>query len=185
MSKRHSKKCAVLHAPVHLGVSRPVFPIALALACALFLAACGGSNNAADSTNSGIQTAADSGTNIGSTSSTKRALAAAPAAAGGVMINEVNAGNWKGMRDEDGDAEDWIELYNPANTAVDLSGYGLSNKTTSPFYWAFPAGTQIAARGYLTVWLSKKDRAVAGKPLHTTFNLDNGGQRGTFVVPVV
>jgi uncharacterized repeat protein (TIGR02543 family) len=106
---------------------------------------------------------------------TRRIASAAPAAGGGVMINEVNAGNWKDRLDEDGDAEDWVELYNPGSSAVNLTGYGLSNKTATPFLWAFPAGTTVAARSYLTVWLSKKDRAVAGRELHANFNLDNGG----------
>lgn len=38
----------------------------------------------------------------------------------------------------------------------------------------FPPDTKIPSKGYLTVWLSKKDRAVTGKQLHASFNLDNG-----------
>ena len=103
-----------------------------------------------------------------------RILAAAPASSGGVLINEVVAGNWKGARDEDGDAEDWVELYNPGTSAVDLSGYGLSNKAASPFLWTFPAGTTVPAKGHLAVWLSKKNRSAPGAPLHASFNLDSG-----------
>ena len=106
---------------------------------------------------------------------TKQILAAAPASRGGVLINEVNAGNWKGAIDNYGDAEDWVELYNPGTTEVDLTGYGLSNKPASPFNWTFPNGVKVPAKAYLTVWLSKRDRAELGRPLHTNFNLDNGG----------
>ena len=102
------------------------------------------------------------------------ALSATAATAGGVIINEVVAGSWRGARDADGDAEDWVELYNPGDTFVELTGYGLSNKTATPFLWTFPAGIKIPAKGYLIVWLSKKNRAVSGAPLHTNFNLDSG-----------
>lgn len=101
-------------------------------------------------------------------------MAAAKVSEGGVMINEVSTANWQGAVDEDGDAEDWVELYNPAATEVDLSGYGLSNKSASPFYWSFPAGTKIGAKAYLRVWLSKKDRTTNSAALHANFNLDNG-----------
>jgi PA14 domain/CotH kinase protein/Lamin Tail Domain/Bacterial Ig domain/Chitobiase/beta-hexosaminidase C-terminal domain len=98
----------------------------------------------------------------------------------GVMINEVVAGAWQGARDEHGDAEDWVELYNPGDAAMDLTGFGLSNKTTTPFLWVFPAGTTVPPKGYHLVWLSKKDRAVAGQPQHASFNLDSGSD-GVFL----
>ncbi|NQX14216.1 CotH kinase family protein [Microbacteriaceae bacterium VKM Ac-2855] len=91
-----------------------------------------------------------------------------------ILINEVSEANWSNTTDEDGDAKDWVELYNPSTKPQDLSYWGLSNKDTTAFRWALPTGTTIAANGYLTVWLSKKDRAVAGKELHANFNIDNG-----------
>jgi len=97
-----------------------------------------------------------------------------------VMINELVAGAWQGAVDEDGDAEDWVELHNPGDSAMDLTGFGLSHRTNSPFRWVFPAGTSIAPGGYLRVWLSKKDRSTAGQPLHTNFNLDSGAD-GVFL----
>lgn len=132
---------------------------------AALLVACGGNKSGSDGAAPGSATAS---------ATRMHALAAGTAAQGGVMINEVNAANWQGATDEDGDAEDWMELYNPAATEVDLSGYGLSNNAASPFRWAFPAGQKIGAGAHLRVWLSKKDRAVIGRPLHASFNLDNG-----------
>jgi hypothetical protein len=60
--------------------------------------------------------------------------------AGRVIINEANWANTMGLRDEDGDPKDWVELYNPTAQAVDLSGAGISNKSATPFKWVFPAG---------------------------------------------
>ncbi len=138
-----------------------------ALAAAVTLAACGGANDSGS-----FDLSKGVGGMLGD--GKMKALTAGTAAQGGVLINEVHAANWKGDRDEDGDAEDWVELYNPSGAEVDLSGYGLSANTASPFRWAFPAGQKIGPRGYLRVWLSKKNRTALGQPLHASFNLDNG-----------
>jgi CotH kinase protein/PA14 domain/Lamin Tail Domain/Chitobiase/beta-hexosaminidase C-terminal domain/Divergent InlB B-repeat domain/Putative Ig domain len=92
----------------------------------------------------------------------------------GVLINEVHTANWKGDEDEDGDAEDWVELHNPTSERISLAGWGLGNKSSSVRRWMFPAAAAIEPQGYLTVWLSKKNRQVAAQPLHASFNLDNG-----------
>ena len=103
-----------------------------------------------------------------------RAQAASFTRAPTVLINEVMSANLKGATDTDGDAKDWVELYNTTGSAVDLAGWGLSNKATTPFRWVFPTGSSIPARGYLRVWLSQKDRSTPLAELHTNFNIDNG-----------
>jgi hypothetical protein len=49
-----------------------------------------------------------------------------------------------------GGGERWIELYNRGGAAVDLSGYYLTDDRASLAKAELPAGTVIAARGYLT-----------------------------------
>ncbi|MCC5842396.1 MAG: lamin tail domain-containing protein, partial [Opitutales bacterium] len=75
-----------------------------------------------------------------------------------VRINEVMASNGTTLADDDGDFEDWIELYNYGTEPVDLSGWGLSDSYNNPFKWTFPVGTTIGAGDYLLVWASGKDR---------------------------
>ena len=153
------------------------FSLAVMACCLLLLVvACGGG---ADSPVPGAGASATIPATTGTTATAdedRRAViqSAAPATSGGVMINEVVAGSWNGPLDDYGSSEDWVELYNPATTPVDLTGYGLSNKTTTPFRWIFPAGQTVPARGYLVVWLSQRDRAELGRPLHANFNLDSG-----------
>ncbi len=137
------------------------------ISSAMLLAACGGGDDAA--------TAASG--------DRSRQSSLAVASVGSVFIHEVSTANWKGATDEDGDVQDWVELYNPGNTPLDLSGYGLSNKSKSPFRWVFPSGATIQAKQHLRVWLSGKDRAVVGAPLHTSFNLDNGADTLTLFAP--
>ena len=92
-----------------------------------------------------------------------------------VVINEFQAWNWNTAADENGDYEDWIELYNPSPSAVNLAGYTLTDATTQPKKWTFPA-VSISAYGHLRVWASNKNRTQVGLPLHTNFRLENKGE---------
>jgi hypothetical protein len=59
-----------------------------------------------------------------------------------LVINEVASNN--------GDPNpDWIEIYNPSNAEVDISGFGLYDKPTAASSYKFPAGTKIAPKGYI------------------------------------
>lgn len=74
-----------------------------------------------------------------------------------VAINEVMASNASTIADEDGDYQDWIELYNYGEEPVNLEGFGLSDNSNNPFKWVFPNVT-IEPGQYLLVWASGKDR---------------------------
>lgn len=63
----------------------------------------------------------------------------------GVILNEV-AYRVNGVRD-------WVELYNPTNAEIDLSGFVLKDGTDGTTGYSdlvFPAGTKIRAGQYLT-----------------------------------
>jgi hypothetical protein len=62
-----------------------------------------------------------------------------------------------GAVDEDGEASDWVELYNATGEAVDVGGMGLSDEEGAGFKWVFPS-REIEAGGYLVVFASGKDR---------------------------
>ena len=44
-----------------------------------------------------------------------------------LQINEVVSSNSSIFFDEDGDTPDWIEIYNPSSSPVNLKDYGLSD----------------------------------------------------------
>ncbi|HKQ38214.1 MAG TPA: lamin tail domain-containing protein, partial [Verrucomicrobiae bacterium] len=71
-------------------------------------------------------------------------------ATGGLVINEVLANNVS-QNGADSTEPDWIELYNPTNTIVDLSGMSLSDRLSTPTRWVFPAGSRIQAFNYFRV----------------------------------
>ena len=94
---------------------------------------------------------------------------------GHVVINEYMASNGQTIADEDGDFEDWIELYNLGVEPVSLAGYGLSDDPNIPLRWVLP-DVLLAPDGYLLIWASGKDRAVPGEPLHANFSIGASGE---------
>jgi hypothetical protein len=104
-------------------------------------------------------------------------LAQGPQPAGQVLINELLASNTDTYLDPQGQADDWVELYNPGDTPVDVGGMYLTDDLTLPTKWQFPtddeALTTIPPQGYLVVWA---DDDVADAGLHAGFKLDAGGE---------
>lgn len=59
-----------------------------------------------------------------------------------IVINEVASNN--------GDpAPDWIELYNPSDIEIDISGFNVSDKPDANTGYKFPADTKIPSKGFL------------------------------------
>lgn len=91
------------------------------------------------------------------------------------MISELLADNENGIRDEDGDRADWIELYNSDLSPVSLEGWWLTDKSSNTTQWQFPS-VVIEAKGTLLVWASGKNRTNPNSPLHTNFSLSKSGE---------
>ncbi len=91
-----------------------------------------------------------------------------------VIISEFLADNVHGIKDEDGDRTDWIELLNTGSTVANLEGWFLTDNPTNLTKWAFPAVTLNAGK-YLLIFASGKDRTNSVAPLHTNFKIDKSG----------
>ena len=97
---------------------------------------------------------------------------------GNIIINEFLVSNraTNGWRDEDGELEPWIEIYNRGGTAVNLYGWGLTDNADQPDQWTFPAVT-INPSQYLIVFASGKNRTPTnGANLHANFSLAGSGE---------
>lgn len=96
-----------------------------------------------------------------------------------VVISEflASAENSNGLKDEDNELQDWLELYNSGTTSVNLTGWSLTDDPEEPGLWIFPDVT-LPAGGRLVVFASAKDRkaTTAGARLHTNFKLTAGGE---------
>jgi hypothetical protein len=83
----------------------------------------------------------------------------------GIVINEVMAAQTNVLRDPtDAMFDDWFEIFNGSEAAVDLSGLWLSDKAFHPQVWQFPAGSSIPPREYLVVW-ADGDGGLCPRPL--------------------
>src|SRR6266481_6065954 len=92
-----------------------------------------------------------------------------------IVISEFMADNKNTLADIDGDFSDWIEIYNTTFTNVNLNGWSLTDDPTHQTKWFFPA-TNLTAKGFMVVFASGKNRAVAGAQLHTDFSLKASGE---------
>ncbi len=96
-------------------------------------------------------------------------LAASP------VITEFLASNSTGLTDQDGDTSDWIEIYNPTASSIDLTGWHLTDDTTNLTKWTFPTTTLLSGQ-HLLLFASGKNRTTSGSELHTNFSLSANGE---------
>jgi len=71
-----------------------------------------------------------------------------------VIFSEIHSANTN-YKDEFGKNSGWVELYNPADTAVNLKGYSLTNDVNGNL-WVF-GDVVVQPLSYLTVFLSGRD----------------------------
>jgi len=97
-----------------------------------------------------------------------------------LRINEFMAINTSCCPDHENgvdEFDDWIEIYNAGNTAVDLGGMYLSDDETNPFKNHIPdddpTSTTISAGGYLVFWA---DEQGGQGSLHANFKLAADGE---------
>ncbi|MFM1943857.1 MAG: hypothetical protein RI897_2839, partial [Verrucomicrobiota bacterium] len=94
-----------------------------------------------------------------------------------VQISEFLASNSTGLTDEEGEPQDWIELWNQNISSINLTGWALSDDPKNPAQWTFP-NVSIPGGGRLVVFASGKDRkpTTRGSNLHTNFKLSRSGE---------
>lgn len=102
-----------------------------------------------------------------------------------VIISEFVARNQNGLTDDEGNATDWIELYNQSSQPVNLEGWSLTDDPDLPAKWLLPAVT-LPAQEHLVIFASGKngvtlpkeqtDGSATPQPaLHTNFRLSGNG----------
>ena len=108
-------------------------------------------------------------------------LSAAP------VINEVQSTNTS-LPDQYGQFMDWVEIYNPTNGAIDLSGYRLSDSLNDRSKFVFPA-VSIGPGGYLLVWCGQSAEFPvpgpypAGQLRSASFAISSGGESIVLTAP--
>ncbi len=98
------------------------------------------------------------------------------------VISEFMADNDSVLADGAGDFEDWIEIFNPTATPIDLAGYHLTDDPTNLTKWTFPAHV-LPSGGRVVVFASGKVTGTPPGELHANFRLAKGGEYLALVAP--
>ncbi len=92
---------------------------------------------------------------------------------GALYINEFMASNVSTILDGPTEYDDWVEIYNSGDTAVDMGGMYLTDDLAVPTKCQIPAGVTIPAHGYLLFWF---DGQPAQGSLHINTKLSKSGE---------
>jgi hypothetical protein len=99
-----------------------------------------------------------------------------------VVISEFMADNKKTIADQDGVFSDWIEIFNPSTSSVNLADWALTDDPARQARWTFPS-TNLAAKGYMVIFASGTSRTLLGQSLHTDFKLSANGEYLALLTP--
>ena len=95
-----------------------------------------------------------------------------------LVINEIMTSNKGAYVDFNGNAYDWIELYNGYDEDINLFNYTLSDEESGKTKWIFP-NVIIKSKEYLIVYLSGTNE----EGMYANFSLKKeGGELVTFLL---
>lgn len=103
-----------------------------------------------------------------------------------LKINEFMASNnsTSDINDPQGHYDDWIEIYNSGQIALDLGGMYITDDLDEPLKWRIPGDspneTTVDANGFLLLWA---DNDTPDGPLHVGFKLSADGEQIGLVAP--
>lgn len=90
-----------------------------------------------------------------------------------LYINEIGPGGTD-YTDETGEFEDWIELYNAGNAAVNIGGLYLTDSYSNLTKWQISAPKLIEPNGFAVIFADKEPLQGG---LHSNFNLEASGEQ--------
>ena len=95
-----------------------------------------------------------------------------------IFINEFMASNETTIADENGEFDDWVEIYNADTIPFDVGGKFVTDDLSEPSQWQIPTDnpnlTTIPAGGYLILWFDgDEDQGT----LHVSPKLGGSGEQ--------
>ena len=100
---------------------------------------------------------------------------------GQIIINEYSAANYDTYPDNYGEFEDWVELYNPTASPIDLNGWTFTDKPSNPTKWLFPSSFIVPANGVVLIYCSGRDELI-GANAHTNFKITQTKGNEVFIL---
>ena len=97
------------------------------------------------------------------------------ASTGSVIINEVMSVNSAFFPAGNGGYYDWVELYNPTDSAIDLDSCYITDNEDIPLKYRLN-GLSVEPKGYAVIFLSGLNTVDEKGFLHTGFKLSSSGE---------
>lgn len=97
-----------------------------------------------------------------------------PSSSNEVVINELMASNKTSVQDQDGEYDDWIELYNKSKNDIDISRWILTDNPANLDKYRIPEGTILKADAYLIIWADENGKQNG---YHANFKLSADGEQ--------
>ena len=95
-----------------------------------------------------------------------------------LKINEILASNSNGIRDEFGENDDWIEIYNAGENGIDLGGLYITDSLGDQDKWMIPGTdstvTNVEPGGFIVLWADNEPEQGS---LHLGFKLSKSGEQ--------
>ncbi len=88
-----------------------------------------------------------------------------------IVINEYSASNNSLIADYQGDFEDFVELFNPTASPINLINYFLSDDAANLSKWVINQNINVPANGRIVLFCSGKGLITPGGQIHTDFKL--------------
>jgi hypothetical protein len=97
------------------------------------------------------------------------------------IFNEFLTSNDTTNTDDAEEYDDWLELGNPTDDPLDLSGYGLTDGLASgEEQWTIPNGTVVLPGNLLLIWCDEDEDQGS---FHASFKLSADGETVSLVDP--
>jgi hypothetical protein len=107
----------------------------------------------------------------------RRVFAATP------IITEFMASNDGALLDGYGAEQDWVEIFNPGESSVNLADFKLTDDPEKLSKWSFPS-MSLEPGQYLVVFASSRDEVDPAGHIHTNFSLSADGEYLALVNPL-
>ncbi|MFH0879416.1 MAG: lamin tail domain-containing protein [Lentisphaerota bacterium] len=88
-----------------------------------------------------------------------------------VWLNELQSTNISGLRDNYGEREPWLELFNAETDAMDLTNMYLTDDYADPDKWSFETNAIMAANSFMVVWADAQTTQTVYMTNHVNFRL--------------
>ena len=92
-----------------------------------------------------------------------------------LFLNEVLANGLEFHLDTNGQASDWIEIYNSSSSSINLSGMYLSDDWSNYTKWTIPE-MEILPGQVSLIWCSGDDTIYPNNEIHTNFSISSNGE---------